>query len=215
MVKKVELMGLEQFENEFVTFNKTSFWTYLKRLDEGNVERKLRVNIVYPVLRFFKDIKWFVLYRTTHRYHVVNSGLPPGYYDVDTVMLHTAFNLLKKFVEVELAWTQYCCNKQERKNKPWWMTSKRYVKLHGQRLGQQHLDYWHSAKGTRDAKNSEIQQKELTHIQKKDKEILDIYLWWINRDLRVSGNWKQETKNNKEDEQMLIRLAKVRLYLWT
>lgn len=59
--------------------------------------------IVWPIQRTFNNAKFWIRYRTTHRYHVVETGLKPGYNEVETVMLYTSFNLLKNFVEVELA----------------------------------------------------------------------------------------------------------------
>lgn len=49
------------------------------------------------------DIKRFFRYRLTKRLHVVKTGLRPGYYDADQRMLHSAFSLLKDYVEIELA----------------------------------------------------------------------------------------------------------------
>jgi hypothetical protein len=57
----------------------TSAWYWLRRLD--------------PI--------WWIKHRTIDRYHVVGTGLPPGYYDKDTQMLHACFSLLVDFVEVE------------------------------------------------------------------------------------------------------------------
>lgn len=36
-----------------------------------------------------------------HRYHLIDSGLPPGYYDVDTLILNGCFSLLCRYVEIE------------------------------------------------------------------------------------------------------------------
>jgi hypothetical protein len=46
---------------------------------------------------------WNLKYRLHpgHRYHVVRTGLKPGYYDIDTIMLHANMELLRRFVEDE------------------------------------------------------------------------------------------------------------------
>lgn len=51
--------------------------------------------------RWNPGIIWWVRHRTTDRYNVVSTGLPPGYYDKDIQMLHACFSLLVDFVERE------------------------------------------------------------------------------------------------------------------
>jgi hypothetical protein len=50
-----------------------------------------------------RNIYWWVRHRVdpSHRYHVVRTGLKPGYYDVDTLMLHSCMALLCRYVEHE------------------------------------------------------------------------------------------------------------------
>lgn len=52
--------------------------------------------------RFFKDPYWWVTHRLCprHRYHVLPTGLPPGYYDPDTRFTHAIFEEITKFVEM-------------------------------------------------------------------------------------------------------------------
>jgi hypothetical protein len=47
------------------------------------------------------NVAWWVRWRTTDVYHKVDTGLRPGYYDKDCLMLHSCFALLKDFVEKE------------------------------------------------------------------------------------------------------------------
>lgn len=58
---------------------------------------------IWPVKKKFSDIKWWILHRTTRRFHIVNTGLPPGYNEFETRMLHVNFTMLVDFVEVEQA----------------------------------------------------------------------------------------------------------------
>lgn len=53
-------------------------------------------------MRWLTKIERWIAYRTFERYHVVKTDLAPGYYDKDTVLLHVAFALLVRFVEIEL-----------------------------------------------------------------------------------------------------------------
>jgi hypothetical protein len=36
-----------------------------------------------------------------HKYHLIDTRLPPHYYDIDTLMLHGMFSLLRRYVEDE------------------------------------------------------------------------------------------------------------------
>lgn len=53
--------------------------------------------------RLIEDVERFIAYRTYDKYHVVKTDLSPGYYDKDTILLHSVFALLVDFVEVEYA----------------------------------------------------------------------------------------------------------------
>lgn len=161
-------------------------------------------------------IDW-VRYRTTRRFHIINTGLKPGYYDKDWLMLHGNFALLKNYVEVECA-SLHNWNKTEK------------VKD----AGIKHLE-WEISLGDESPKQSAAA-----------KEILELYRWWTairpNRvlspspkslkDLDLYEMWNaigndQEIKNHfkeqreleafwrQEDDDMLIRLIKIRHNLWT
>lgn len=49
------------------------------------------------------NAKWWLMHRLhpKHRYHIIDSGLTPGYYDVDTLILNGCFSLLCRYVEHE------------------------------------------------------------------------------------------------------------------
>ena len=56
--------------------------------------------------RFFKklhDFKYELMYRfiPKHQYNIIRTGLKPGYYDIDHVMLHGMMALLVSYVERE------------------------------------------------------------------------------------------------------------------
>lgn len=53
-------------------------------------------------LTVFRDLLWWVKYRTTHRFHVLHiESLKPGWCDTDYRLLHASFTLLEKYVENE------------------------------------------------------------------------------------------------------------------
>lgn len=45
------------------------------------------------------NMYWWVRHRTTDKYHVLETGLPPGYYDPDTRIINAVFLQAKKFME--------------------------------------------------------------------------------------------------------------------
>jgi hypothetical protein len=57
----------------------------------------------YPT-RKLRDLKYWVRYRTTDRYHVIRcDGLGPGYHEIEDQMLHSMFGLLRSYVEDQCA----------------------------------------------------------------------------------------------------------------
>lgn len=59
---------------------------------------------VRPAFRVGNRVRravWRLRYRfdPRHRYHVVDTGLPPGYHEPETLMLNAAFALLRRHVE--------------------------------------------------------------------------------------------------------------------
>lgn len=84
----------------------------------GGPDTLIKKAIILPVHRIalrIHNVLWAVRHRfhPRHRYNMIKTGLPPGYYDVDTLMLHGCFSLLCRYVEDEcggaddlLKWTK-------------------------------------------------------------------------------------------------------------
>lgn len=51
--------------------------------------------------RLFKDPYWWIRHRISpaHRYHIIDTGLTPGYYDPDHRILFGIMNMVEKYVE--------------------------------------------------------------------------------------------------------------------
>lgn len=112
---------------------------------------------------------WGIRHRLPGRYwhHTLDLGLKPGYYDADTKMLHATFEIVRWFVEVQLAKHQ----DYERKKYPW----------HNGRspeAGLAHLDW--EIEECSGPPGSPMGQGESAQIKK------DVYLWWtVDRPNRI------------------------------
>ena len=150
----------------------------------------------------FDRIKWWVCHRTIDRYHVVDTGLEPGYYDCDYRILHSVFSLFNEFMEV-----------QQDGHVDW------ESEFHSKEWGEMNevWDWW-KARSTRE----ELFEKEHPHPvlpddwgfmsvvnRRYDEEALMIE-WKRISDLHRA----QEIVWDQEDEDMLIRVMKLRLRLW-
>lgn len=196
-------------------------------------------DIWFDIKKAVKNAERWIAFRTYDKYHVVKTDLEPGYYDIDTRILHSNFTLLVDFVEIEKASLQYIFASQERTKKFGSRVNfNNLTKAQKRELGLQYLNW--------EIENDE----EFFPKQQKvsAKEVKELYLWWTEarpsridpydnyeeeRDklsgsiLNMDGKNKKkmmalykkigklEDQYEKEDETMLIRLMKVRKSLWT
>lgn len=89
------------------------------------------------------------------KYHVMETGLPPGYIEPDKQLLHVAFNRLKDYVEVDCAYNEYGINKYADVKLSF--TESRHDKLRNPVWGIEYLQ----SKG------------------KDGEELLKFYGWWV------------------------------------
>lgn len=174
-------------------------------------------------------IDW-VKYRTTKRYHVVNTGMEPGYADASERMLHVNFNMLKDFVEIEKAhmWNHGDQPKMEQpgvSHLVWEMglESDASGQAENAREIYELYDWWTNVRPYRvddNVKDWEVYRAYSEEIyggsddyfmrgDKDDKKLKKLRKTWLDKSDKI------EKKNSKEDEAMLIRLMKVRGALWT
>jgi hypothetical protein len=210
---------------------------------------------VDDVVRFFtkpiNDLRYAIRVRLFDRYHVIRTGLKPGYQDADSRMLHGMFNLLVDFVEVELAWMHVVFDEDERRNRkhPWWSLGwTRFKAFRDPRAGLDHLR-WEMTLGRESLPMHERNPGQAARA----REIWEIYHWWkfirprrpdpndisgwsdycesksmremfgndqTPEDLKISAEIiarsnEIEQAYDTEDEEMLIRLVKLRKSLWT
>ncbi len=153
------------------------------------------------IRRYFLDIKYYILYRTTKKYHVVKTDLEPGYHDLDTRLIHSAFSLLVNFVEkekglerIDWSWT----DEHRRVEKEiidlytWWKCSRS--------CREEIFDSYH-----RPEKEPSFRQMMLFNLDNEETREYYNYL-----DKLVN----QEEKWFKEDTENLKRLIDIRSHLW-
>lgn len=81
------------------------------------IRHTLWKKVVWPIkYRLRRITEWFV-YRFIDKYHVLDTGLKPGYHSIDEQILHVNFNLLKDFVEIEVGWKYLCFHPEEDPNR--------------------------------------------------------------------------------------------------
>jgi hypothetical protein len=186
--------------------------------------------------RPLKNITWWIRYRTTNRYHVVSSGLEPGYHDKPELMIHTNFQLLVDFVEIECAnMATIFLPEWYNQLKPRWKRMLR-IAVRNPKAGVAYL--------LKPLEEEGCEQQTITR-----KEIVELYHWWTSvRPGRVdpyqASGWDHFCKTNQdifdldsqaqdssmniihdihaleqqfleEDQAMLMRLVAVRMNLWT
>jgi hypothetical protein len=160
---------------------------------------------IYDAIRhYFKTYFWNpILYRTTRRYHIIDlrdggNGYGVGWHDTDTRIFQACFMLLKEYVEKEepfrmIDWDH--CEKdrligEEIKFLYDWWTVERAKKRAAV------AEEW---KGAEEAKFLPREGGGYTfHISDKSRELL-----------------KKDDQLDAEDDEMLLRLIKIRHHLWT
>ena len=202
----------------------------------------------------YNDLRYWIRVRIFDRYHVIYTGLKPGYADGDTRILHGMFNLLVDFVEVEKAWMYVVFDKEaQKKHKhPWWSLGwTRFKAFRDPEAGLEHLRW----EMTLDDPSLPAHERSTSQAHTA-KEVYEIYDWWKNirpwrpephdasgwsdycdqrrTDGRHVLDFRHETEEDaqlsrdilalnrtieeqqeQEDQDMLIRLIKIRRSLWT
>lgn len=189
-------------------------------------------NALYFPYDFYSAIKHYYTNRFVDKTHYLKTGLTPGkYYDLDYRIIHGLFNELKNYVEIELAHLMKCYEDRNYK----------FVNGRCPKAGLDYIDWSMSLTYGPDYgyEPTDKLYNKPTPQAESAKEILELYNWWNNRDNRpdphVESGWDKfyESKNSKEkeksfkklqkiednyekeDENMLIKLIKVRKSLWT
>lgn len=184
-------------------------------------------------------VDWF-RYRIFPRYwyHIVNTGLTPGYHEAETRMLHSCFSLLEDFVEIQKGWRELA-DPENNKKYPGY-----FARVFGkQRFPEEGISYlkWEITLGD-DPKAINYSPSQAASA----REILDLYLWWKARPNRIyteiiylpkgfrrsrsayksspefiaydascKAREAEDIIYQKEDDDNLIRLIRIREAMWT
>jgi hypothetical protein len=148
------------------------------------------------ISRRLSDLKWFVLHRfhPRYRYHVIRTGLPPGYSDERETLLHVSFNILKQFYERQIGPNGFVNWESDEK--------------HSHAFSEMKVLYeWWTQ--TRPARESTLPPLPYTG-QKVPFSVLFRDEEW----LRIAGIHNQADEDwDKEDDAMLHRLIDIRLWM--
>lgn len=181
-----------------VSIKEDNKWTWWDQL-------KLNIETSFPVKHILR-LKHYIRHILTTRCHLIRTGLPKGnWYDSDIRMLYGMMNLLTEFIEYEkpfedIEWNSDEFHKHARDEmiaiKSWWDNydnRKREI--------EDALTAWHDAKFSGCSDDNWIERLNTRDTQ--DIKDLSDKLHHLEADL------------SQEEEEMLIRLVKIRGYMWT
>jgi len=198
----------------------------------------------YPLDKLH-DFKYYIINRYVTKSHALTSNLPRGaFYEVDTRIMYCLFDELVNFVEVEKAWLKVVWGNKEDKEKykvPGWALGP--FRTRTWRCPEAGIDYlnWEiNDLLTRDTPQGECAKITLElyywwkNVYNKRQDAMDISGWsdYCARDRdNILADTKPEDKEKvdfmlvemdriekeyeREDEEMLIKLIKIRSSLWT
>lgn len=197
-------------------------------------------NFIYYPSDVYDSIKAYIENRFITKTHYLKTGLEAGvYHELDDRIMHGLFNELKEFVECEQARMQSYGSGKDKKYK--FVKGKCREAGIDYLNWASELKYDEENYGV---KKGEPDYGEPTPQAISAKKILELYYWWENRPNRADAmdesGWSDYCKNKplghktdekgrealnklteleeaqeKEDENMLIELIKVRKSLWT
>lgn len=189
-------------------------WEEWKTIEKNQKQNQPLAYFFYRALPlFFAKIEnrisyfyWWFKHRLhpKHQYHIVRTNLKPDYYEIDTRMLYACFSLLTEYVENVLV-KSVIVNID---NFDFLSTTEKGIKALNEMIK------FHEEESNLEDFES---QKELMISHKKlYEETKELYSWWKIKYLpsENSYDYEQEQKRIEEEQEMLIRLIKIRGFLW-
>lgn len=160
--------------------------------------------ICWPV-NYINDVRCYINNRWFTKSHALNSNLQRGkWYDFDTRLLHTAFDELVNFVEIELAWMLVVFSKADRKKykTPWYRTIFRIGLWRSPEAGIDYLKWAIALKFNEDwVDKNDPDYGQPTHQALAAEETLILYTWWKEErpkrpDPSDASGWSEYCKKN-------------------
>ena len=176
--------GWNSFNEEFYLNAPIRYW----------LDNDFKKIFIYPVKWKYQEITYWFRYRIYDRYHIVKTGLPPGYSEVDNTMLHVNFNLLKDFVEIQQATREYWSDDVSKtwceQHMPFYRV---FYPFRRPDLGIKHLE-WATTLDDPSLPPYEQSVQQAKHA----REVLILYKWWVEgRPGRVAVEIHHPTNSGK------------------
>lgn len=172
--------------NIFKPYSWHEYYDLEKKLKQYTKHAKFLTKVILFVPNTAKQLKHQIQYRFFEKYHYLKTGFDKDrFYDLDDRILYAVFNEFQRYIEEEKA----------------------ALDETGDFLA--YLDYEMSLGKEPDEDNPFIEANKCQ--AECAKEQLALYLWWKVRQHEEYVSDEQ----SKEDDEMLIRLMKIRGSLWT
>lgn len=248
------MIPLKDFKNWFKMFPPNSATSEEWELFDQNCKTKFPIrywlneslipNTWDHVKNSFSTFKDMLNHYLIERLHIIDTKLPPGYYDLGTRLLYGLFALLVDYVEIECAWMNKVSERGLEEKRPWWKKEPRFKR--SREKGLEYLDWEINLKNE---KSKDIGEKSINKDQSEAAQIAkELYLWWVDerpkredpykmmddptfvkgnslkdwlnkddpkRDESIKKMYEKEIQQDEEDTQMLIKLVQLRKSLWT
>ncbi|GAB2875767.1 hypothetical protein GCM10027093_09000 [Paraburkholderia jirisanensis] len=156
----------------------------------------------YRVAKPINDLVWWFRYRCCrqHQNHLIDTKLPPGYHDADRQLLHASFAILTDFV-----------HRQKNGGHVAWDADPEHAKVWAE---MQSLDiWWRDERPLRDSglpEHPHVDLPDLELFEEENQDRADVQEFYRVCKVRRT----MDAQFQQEDEDMLIRLAKIRTRLW-
>lgn len=169
--------GWDEWRDNAKAKHPVRFWIAEEALDS------IQDFIYYPK-KVLMDIKYYVNNRFITKTHALTSNLKRGtWHEFDTRILHSTFDELINFVEVEVAWNHTMWDKEAREkyNAPFWAHG--FFRTRTWRCPEAGLDWFRWATTLT---NDEYLEEDSPERGKPTpqavyaKEVLELYDWWKN-----------------------------------
>lgn len=198
--------GWDEWRKEAEAAHSFRYWIAEEGLD------KIQDVVTWPVRKIY-DAKYYINNRWVTRTHTLTSSLKRGqWHDLDTRLLHCAFDELVNFVEVEEAWSHIAWSKEAREKyqAPFWSSG--WFRWRTWRCPQAGLDKLQWASSLTNEEWLEEDQKHLAEPTQQAltaRELLFLYDWWKNirphrPDPHDSSGWTELCEQRREEGRGLL-----------